>query len=295
MNATSVTTQPRVSVAICCYQHGPFIAQAVESVLAQQSTGPIEIVVADDASTDESRAVLTRLAAEHTSLRLMLRDKNVGAAANFVDLYATCRGEYVALLDGDDYWTAPDKLARQIAALDAHPDWSACFHRVDHVDENGTPRGVQFPADVAAPLNFAELLRGNVIQTCSLVLRRSVLPQLPEVFLSFQVGDWPLCMLLAERGELGFLPEVMAAYRVHSGGTWTRRTVADREHHILQMLLAMQDLVRPEHMPLVRDRIQFMFDHYCQHAAALEHSLSWRLTAPFRAVYDLLGMSRVRS
>jgi len=124
----------KVSVLLKAYNHEPFIARALASVLEQRTDFPFEIVIGEDCSTDGTRAVLLGMRDRDPRIRLLLRDRNLGNIRNLTDTLAACRGEYVALLDGDDYWTSADKLQTQAAFLDAHPHYSSCAHNAVVVD-----------------------------------------------------------------------------------------------------------------------------------------------------------------
>src|SRR5262245_40033788 len=99
----------KVSVCMLAYNHEQFIAQAVESVLAQKTSFPFELVIGEDFSTDNTRTILQDYAARNPGVvRLQLADFNHGPKPNFIKTFSACRGQYVALLEGDDYWTSPD-------------------------------------------------------------------------------------------------------------------------------------------------------------------------------------------
>ena len=112
---------PKVSVCMISYRHAAFIAQAIESVLAQQCDFEIELVIGDDCSPDGTGAICDEFARRDPRVRLLPRDRNLGVMANFSRTLQACRGEYVAVCEGDDYWIDPLKLAKQVAFLDAHP------------------------------------------------------------------------------------------------------------------------------------------------------------------------------
>ena len=112
------STSPKVSVLVLAYNQERYIAQAIQSALDQQTEFAIEIVIGEDCSTDRTRDILKRLAEDNPDLiRLLLREKNLGGTENFYDTLRQCRGEYVAMLEGDDYWTNPQKLQMQADAL----------------------------------------------------------------------------------------------------------------------------------------------------------------------------------
>jgi len=120
---------PEVSVYIQTYQQRTYIRDAIEGVLAQRRPFELEIVIADDFSTDGTREILEEYRRRHPDLiRLLLPERNLGPTEIFRRALGEVRGELVAWLDGDDYWSDPQKLVRQVEAMRAHPDWAGCFH-----------------------------------------------------------------------------------------------------------------------------------------------------------------------
>ncbi len=232
--------QPKVSVCMITYNQERYIAQAIDSVLVQQTDFSFEIVIGDDCSTDRTREILRERHLSHPDrIRLLTRKRNLGMMRNFADTLGQCRGEYVAILEGDDYWTSAHKLQQQVDALDAHPDWTVCFHWAQVVYENGERPATIFPAKrYDRVLTIADLLRSNCIQTCSVVYRR-VLDELPAWLMELGLGDWPLHILHADRGGIGFLPEEMAVYRIHSQSTWSSASAISRYRDTLAMLDAV--------------------------------------------------------
>lgn len=121
---------PLLSIVTITYNHEPYIAKTIEGVLMQQVNFPIELIIAEDCSTDGTRAICQRYAEEYPELiRLITSESNVGAIANERRAMLAARGKYIAFCEGDDYWTDPLKLQKQVDFLEAHPDYSVTFHR----------------------------------------------------------------------------------------------------------------------------------------------------------------------
>ncbi|HEX6961124.1 MAG TPA: glycosyltransferase [Lacipirellula sp.] len=229
---------PKVSVLIATYNHERYIAQAVTSALTQETDFPIEVIVGEDCSTDGTRQVLLNLQRQYpTSLKLLLHDPNIGGGRNVAAVLAACRGKYVAMLEGDDYWTDPRKLQRQADALDANRSWSACFHPSRMMFEDGSQPPKLYPAnwtkDVAT---IEDLFRENFICTCSIMFRNGLFGPLPAWHQETVPGDWAIHMLNAHHGPIGFLPEVMADYRIHASGVWSSKSLAQQHCEVFKML-----------------------------------------------------------
>ena len=221
--SVSPSPSPKVSVVMVTYNHEKFIAQAIESVLMQRTSFPIELVVGEDCSTDDTREIVRRYAAARPDIiRLVFHEKNVGAYENGQDVLAACQGEYIALLEGDDYWTSPDKLQRQADYLDAQPACALCFHRTLIQVNEETP-SEEFKIRKRKPVyTLCDYLDNDVeISTCSTFYRRALLGPFPPWFRQLGMCDVPMRALLAQKGDIGFLDEVMGVYRIHAGGIWS--------------------------------------------------------------------------
>jgi glycosyltransferase involved in cell wall biosynthesis len=212
LQSTRAVGACKLSVMLKAYNHEPFIAQAIESVLAQQTSFPFEIVIGEDCSTDRTREIVMGFAARHPGrIRVLAHARNLGMTRNTMVLYGDCRGEYIAWLDGDDYWTSPDKLQRQVDFLDANPDHSVCFHDVLVVTPDGSAsehlwRGNRRGGGVE------DMLFGLRGASSSCVFRK-VLDSLPEWFEAMPFSDWPLHVVHAGKGKVGWVGGVHCVYR----------------------------------------------------------------------------------
>ena len=154
-----------------------------------------------------------------------------------------CRGEYIAFLDGDDYWCDPHKLQRQVDFLDAHPDCALCAHRVEYLEDDGTRELSPRPRGGAGTHDVGALLRANFAHKISTVARRDAVRALPDWYRTTRVAsaDWLFNVLLGSGGGIGYLDEVMAVHRHRSGNLTAlygaRRLLGDK--------LAALDVLEP--------------------------------------------------
>lgn len=221
---------PLVSVVVPTYQHAPYIAQCLDGILMQRTDFPVEILVGEDESTDGTREICRRYAAEHPDrIRLFLRSRKdvmyiMGrptGRANLLHLLNEANGEYIALCEGDDNWTDPLKLQKQVDFLKVRPDHSMCFHRAMLLRDTGT-EPFKFPIGTDRDdIPFADLIRhGNFIPTAS-VLYRNLLRPLPQWMTKLPFADMGFYLLLSRRGKLACLNEFMSVYRIQAGGAWS--------------------------------------------------------------------------
>jgi glycosyltransferase involved in cell wall biosynthesis len=246
----------KLSVAMITYNHERFIGQAIESVLAQEVNFDYEIVIGEDCSTDGTRVVVMDFQRRYRErIKLLLRERNIGGFRNIESTLAACQGEYVAILEGDDYWTSPDKLQRQVDFLDAHPDYAVCCHRVRFLNQTGSAEADIFPLLPPGPYTIEALLRGNFVMTCSAVLRRDLSGPLPPCFSKTKVGDWPRYVLAAKHGKIELMDDIMAVYRMHSGSMWSSISRLTRLEECSQMLKNLDKQLGYEYTNAIRQTL----------------------------------------
>jgi glycosyltransferase involved in cell wall biosynthesis len=234
---SSAQTDVAVSVVFTAYNHEAYVRQALESVLAQELDEGVEILVTEDCSTDRTRQIVSEYARRHpTVIRLLLSEQNLCSNEVWLRAFRVARGRYIALLEGDDFWTYRFKLQRQVAFLDSHPGHSLCFHDAWMLHEVG--KRLPHRRNQRDPnVTLERLIGDNPISTASVMLRTSVCQALPGWYAEAVLGDWELWVLAAMAGEVGFLGEIMATWRIHPRGYWTGRHAADQ----LRIVLAFYD------------------------------------------------------
>ncbi len=251
----------RVSVLTISYNIEQFIAQAIDSALMQGLSADYEIVIGEDCSTDKTREIVIDFQRRYPDrIRLILNDENIGMTHNFVNTFNMCRGEYIALLDGDDYWISPHKLQKQINYLDQHPECALCFHDVwiFYQDSDKKPHTMVPPIQKSF-FNMEDLLSiGCFVYPCSVMIRRDRFNGFPDWYFangSQCGGDWAFYMLVAQNGKIGYIDEVMAAYRVHKSGVWSGLDEIEQIEGVIDFYKAMNSNLNFKHNRIINTKV----------------------------------------
>jgi glycosyltransferase involved in cell wall biosynthesis len=227
----------KLSVAMITYNQERFVGQAIESVLAQKVNFDFEIVIGEDCSTDRTPSIIMDLQRRYPDRIVpILRRRNLGPMLNMESTLTACRGQYLSILEGDDYWTSVDKIQKQVDFLDSHPECAICCHRVKFLNETGSAEFDVFPPRAAGPYAIDDLLRGNFVMTCSAVMRRDLMDGFPSELSEMKVGDWARYAWVARHGTIELMDEIMAAYRVHAGSMWSSLPLPTRMRESVRML-----------------------------------------------------------
>jgi glycosyltransferase involved in cell wall biosynthesis len=208
------------------YNHVDFIAEAIEGVLMQDCKYDLELIIADDCSPDKTSNVVEKYIKNHTKgncIKYFQHNVNIGMINNFKWALEQCQGEYIALCEGDDYWTDPLKLQKQVDFLESNKDYVLCFHKINILNLNGSIVEdfiTKVPVEHETFYNLASF--GNYIHTPSVVFR-NILSEFPKEFEISPVGDYFLYMLLAQHGKIKYISERMAIYR-QGVGIWSGKS-----------------------------------------------------------------------
>ena len=233
--------KPLVSILCITYNHEKYIADAIEGFLIQRTTFPIEIIIHDDCSTDRNQQIIQSYADKNPDLfRLIFQTENQYSQGrkNMTATFPECKGKYIALCEGDDYWTTPDKLQKQVDFLENNPDYVLALHNTFvHFETKEAPDriAVMRIKDDLELYDFIDLdyfsKHGSISRghTSSVVLRNHVVNKFPDWFKRGASGDLYLLMLITEHGKARFINEVMSVYRVNFNGI-TRKSPAHKGH-----------------------------------------------------------------
>ncbi len=234
---------PTVSVLVLAYNHGRYIAECLNSILDQVTDFPVEMIVHDDASIDDTSAIIRQFANEYPGvIKPVLQTENQVSQHNKIrpGLLRMARGDFIANCDGDDYWLDPEKLVKQGAFLRENPEYVLSYHDAVHIDVNGSiikeynlpPKGRHdYTKDELRELKWGWILLGTM-------LHRNVTIDFPPEYNLMRNNDNFMPMLLAAYGGAKFQEEVgKLAYRQHAGGIWSMKSKEEQVQMYLQSYL----------------------------------------------------------
>ncbi len=219
----------------------------------QRTTFPYEVLVGDDASTDGTRDIVAAYGRAHPDRLIpILPERNMGLEGGrlFETLLERARGEYVALLDGDDFWFSDQKLQRQVDLLDRHRTCAVCHHNVVAFYDDGSRPAWELNAEQEEVSVVDDLLGAwNFIASSSVMVRRAAVGPLPEWALASPCADWAFYVLAALNGNIRYIDEPMSAYRLHADGMWSRYDRLDALAQKRRFHDQIRSLLAPEQMP----------------------------------------------
>lgn len=263
-----------VSIICATFNHGKYIRRCLEGFVSQKIDFPFEIIVHDDASTDDTAQVIREFEARYPDIiRPIYQTENQYSQKINIKqahIMPIIRGQFVALCEGDDFWTDENKLQRQVDAMLAHPECRMCTHKVAEVLEDGTPDGTFFPATpvsegVLDSRRFLELGQYYSFHTSSYFFHtedyREYVNNPPEFVRTSTVGDEAHLMYFGQLGPVYYLDQVMSHYRRGVAGSWTARQRASSqktlEHprRMIQTYLAFDSYTGGKYHDLMARRI----------------------------------------
>lgn len=212
-----------MKLSICCitYNHEKFITHALEGFVRQKTDFDFEIIVADDCSTDDTQKICLEYQNKYPDkIKLLLNETNIGSMSNFLKALRSCKSEYVALCDGDDYWCDENKLQKQVDFLETNPDYILCFTRGIIYNTFSQKKQINLDFEIGKELTIQHFINGNDQLTATAVIRNKSHLSLPDYFYQSPFGDLLLYLwVMQSNNRKAFcLPDVTAVYRIHSNG-----------------------------------------------------------------------------
>jgi glycosyltransferase involved in cell wall biosynthesis len=210
-----------VSVFILTYNQEKFISQTLESILSQKTNFNYQLVIGEDHSTDSTRLICEKFAAENPLKIKLLPSlgQNIGLIKNYIRTIKECDGKYIAICDGDDYWIDDYKLQKQVDFLESNPHYSIVYSKIELLFKNGTKK-IWSPIIKKNNTQFEDLIFNNHIPSVSSMFKniQNENDKIPEWILKYPFGDWPTYLwTIKNEGQIYYLDEVTAVYRIDAG------------------------------------------------------------------------------
>jgi glycosyltransferase involved in cell wall biosynthesis len=208
---------PVVSVCLITYNHAKFIREAIESVLMQQTSFDFEVILADDFSSDGTREIVKEYAQKDSRIKPILRDKNVGPGKNFLEMLAAGKGKYIAYLEGDDYWTDPLRLQKQVDFLEHNPDYNMTVGRHQILNEkSGKFKNNRELFNINKPLSLKNYIAFNFGHTSTFLFKNNF--DFPEWYATVFAGDQAFFITNTKNKKVKYFDDFFSVYRVNEGG-----------------------------------------------------------------------------
>lgn len=222
---TTTEKRPMVSVVMITYNQAKEIATAIKGVVRQRADFDIELIISDDASTDTTYSIAEEWQRRYPHIIKLYRNaSNIGLQANYIKAFSYCRGRYMALCDGDDYWICRRKLAMQVGYMEQHPECAVTFHRMINFYESDRTMSLSNGGQ-SVLTDIRDLSRANFITNASVLYRKDAvdLTGLPAWIRDIRLLDYAMHMLYAANGTIRYFRRPMGVYRISgAGGTWSR-------------------------------------------------------------------------
>jgi glycosyltransferase involved in cell wall biosynthesis len=209
----------KASACVIAYNHEKYIKDCLEGALKQNVDFEYEIIISEDCSTDQTREICQEYQKKYPDkIKLHLNETNLSLMGNWLKALSLCRGEYVAICEGDDYWTDPDKLKKQVDFLDSHKDFSLSSHNAKVIKNGAIIR--KYCGDKHPEIMDLKYILGHGSggPTCSLVIRNSAIQNLPGWFSEMRACDWTIQTMAARSGKMKYFKDIMGVYRKHDKG-----------------------------------------------------------------------------
>lgn len=231
-------TKPIITVMCVTYNHEKFIADALDSILAQERSFEIKIFIADDCSMDGTPEIIEKYAKENPGVIVpFFHTENRGAEKNLIEMCRAAESKYIAICDGDDYWTDPQKLQIQYEYMEANPSMRACFHDAEIVIQDQRnwflAKDYSYTSDgrllwcggdkrfSKKPVySIKDYIPCGFIHSSTMFFRWDYTLRIPDWFFRHILGDYTIWVLQVGLGSFGYVDRVMSTYRRHGGGSY---------------------------------------------------------------------------
>lgn len=230
----------KLSILIICYNQENYIKQCITSIILQRIPFEYEVIIADDGSKDKTLSLIKdTFSGNIKNLIILDNSENHGISKNYQRGFAICKGEYIAVIEGDDYWTDPERLNKHINFLDNHSECVMSMNRYIFFDENSNSFSHstwKFSEDFRY-VNTQDMAMGNKLGNLSAcVFRRSEINKIKPNLYDLNIADWMLGLVLSQNGFIAILKELMSVYRIHNKGEWSKIPIKKRNERLIKSI-----------------------------------------------------------
>ncbi len=251
----------KVSVLMLTYNHEKYIEEAIKGVLMQLVDFDYELIIGDDCSTDKTSEIIHEYENKFPNIiKPILRTENIGAGNNYVNINKIAKGKYISHCEGDDYWTDPLKLQKQVDFLEANPEYVLCSHNGTILDQIGTGKTGEKLIQTDKDFDFGteDLIISNKASTLTVLFRNGLIKEFPNWYTKFSGGDRSLYIILSQYGKMKHLEFEGAVYRMHLGGVSVDRKLKNKKKRDLAMLKELEGF--PYYLDTLNEYLSNKFD-----------------------------------
>ncbi len=285
-------SKPLVSISCLTYNHVNYIKETLDSFLMQKTNFEFEVLIHDDASTDGTEEIIREYTKKHPSIFKPLYEEvnqwSLGRRGSSVFNFPRAKGKYVALCEGDDYWTDPLKLQKQVDLMEKHDHASMCvaINKRFYPDDNKFEKDKLYESN-NSPFVYFEDLKHYYFHTSTYLIRKSALDYILQNFFDLLYGDTSVRLLLISRGPFVVLNDYVSVYRLSGEGAWTSESDYKKllfhynlYHKFRKYFIAEQ---RPFHLKSELKAIQKILAYH-KKQKNIKQSLIWK----FKYLYFLI-------
>ncbi len=239
---TKETSPVMVTIRCATYNQEGYIRDCLEGFIMQKTNFRFEAIVHDDASTDGTAEIVKEYAKKYPDIIKPILEtenqysKHDGSLGRIMDEHT--HGKYIAICEGDDYWTDPLKLQKQVDLMEDHPEYSFCFHSAQELMPNGSLIKRKHPQIIKPYYTMSDLIPigGTFAATNSILYRWKYIEEggRPPFWEHASIGDLPMMLFLATKGKIGYINQIMAVHRFQAKGSWTvshNRSILKKWNH----------------------------------------------------------------
>lgn len=282
MTNSNLETTPLLSILCITYNHEKYISKAIKSFLEQETSFDFEIVIGEDCSTDNTLEVILEFQKNHSKIiKIIKSENNIGVTKNFRRTLAACRGKYIALCEGDDYWDDPKKIQTQVSFLESNPEYVLTYHDTHSIDENNkitndlSKKGINFDTTKSM------LIKAPPISTLTTCFRNEI-KEIPIEFNDAPVLDICLWSLLGHHGSGKYLESIKPAiYRLHSSGIFSSKNKSEKIRMAAQSYLALSRYYENQE----NVKIKCYFTYKAAEAISIDLETNYQLKSIILTIY----------